>query len=190
MEQIGGIILAGGKSSRMGKDKVFLSYQGKMLIQHSLDLAQAVCAQVLISANGQGFDRFHLPIVRDEIGGCGPIGGIYSTLKHADLGWNFVLSCDTPFVSREVVERLIMNIADFDCIVPIHGSLKEPLVALYHKKANPKIKKFISKGVFKLKVLVTELNTKLVDVSDLVEKDPKLFQNFNFPDDLNFSPVH
>ena len=186
MEQIGGIILAGGKSSRMGKDKAFISNQGKMLINYSLELVQNFCDPVLISANSSAYDSFNLPIIKDEFTGYGPIAGIYSSLKHAENNWNFVISCDTPLVSEEVVRRLIANLGDYNCVVPTHNGHYEPLVALYNKSSLIKMELSIQNGIFKMKVLMDRLKTKFVDVSDLVGNDPDLFRNINSPKDMDY----
>ena len=184
MNRIGGIILAGGKSSRMGEDKAFVEYKGSMLIEYSLQLTKYFCDFIIISANSNNYKGFGYPVVADEFEACGPVGGIYSALKKAESDWNLLISCDTPFVSKALVERLIQNIGNYDCIVPAYGDWNEPLVALYNKSALNKIKSSILKKEYKLKFLIKNLQTKYVDVSDLVNENPNIFKNFNSPNDL------
>ncbi len=184
MKQIGGIILAGGKSSRMGEDKAFVEYKGSMLIEYSLHLATNFCESIIISANSKVYERLGYPVVADEFEARGPIGGIYSALKKAEFDWNLVISCDTPFVTKNVVETLKQNIGNYDCIVPIHNGRTEPLVAFYNKSALKVIEGSIQRKEYKLKLLIKELHTKFVDVSDLVNENPDVFKNFNSPSDL------
>ena len=186
MKRIGGIILAGGKSSRMGQDKAFMKHEGRMLIEYSLHLAKYFCDSIIISANSNMYLRFAYPVVGDEFEACGPVGGIYSALKKAEFDWNLLISCDTPFVTKALVERLIQNIGNYDCIVPAYGDWNEPLVALYNKSALKVIEGSIRGKEYKLKLLIKKLRTKFVNVSDLVNVNPDIFKNFNSPNDLVF----
>jgi len=182
--QITGIILAGGKSKRMGTDKALLKLDGNTLLDKAIDLCKSVCNQVIISSNNPEHKRMGYQVIPDEIEECGPIGGIYSCLKKSETIWNFVLSVDAAFVEPEFLSYLILETGDFNAVVPVHLHGKEPLVALYHKSCLPLVEKQIESASYKMQILLESLNTNYVDAQHWVEKYPKLFYNLNRPKDL------
>lgn len=145
-----GIILAGGKSLRMGTDKASLKLNGKTLLERSIELVQPFCDSLLISSNNSKHERSGFKIISDEIENCDPIGGIYSTLKISEPDWNFIISVDYAFVESDFVQFLISELDDFDAVVPVHSKGKEPLIALYHKNSLPEIEKMLNSGNFKV----------------------------------------
>jgi len=78
---ITGIILAGGKSSRMGKDKGWVLFRKKPLIDYAVELLGGICQSIVISANNSAYDKLGLPVYHDIIPDSGPMGGIYTCLK-------------------------------------------------------------------------------------------------------------
>ncbi|MCK5729950.1 MAG: molybdenum cofactor guanylyltransferase [Draconibacterium sp.] len=182
--QITGIILAGGKSKRMGADKALLKTNGKTLLEQSIELIQPFCNTILISSNNSKHKIFGHKIIHDEISNCGPIGGIYSCLKKSETDWNFVLSVDSVFVESEFIKFLITEIDSISAIVPIHSEGKEPLIALYHKNSLMEFEKMLKLGDFKMYNLINSVNTKWIDSKKWIEKYPQLFHNLNRPEDL------
>jgi len=181
---ITGIVLAGGESSRMGTDKSFVVYRGKYLIEHVIGVLQNHCETVLISANSARYSQFGLKTVPDRYKNCGPAGGIFSALVESETVNNLVVGCDMPFISPELIALLLENAGNSDCVIPVHGGKTEPVVALYRKSALPEIEKCLVEGIFKLHRIIDLLDSKRIDVSTLLEKNPALFRNFNSPDDL------
>ena len=182
--QITGIILAGGKSKRMGTDKASIKLNKKTLLENSVELLRPFCETILISSNNSEHKITETKTVPDEIADCGPIGGVYSCLKESKTDWNFVISVDSALVKLQFVKHLISEIEDFDAVVPIHSKGKEPLIALYNKNCLFEIEKIIRSGDFKMLNLLNSINTKWVDSQNWVEKYPKLFHNINRPEDL------
>lgn len=182
--QITGIILAGGKSSRMGTDKVLLKLNEKTLLEHSIELIRSICDSILISSNNPDHEKFGIEIIPDQIKNCGPIGGIYTGLKKSKTDWNFVISVDSVFVESSFIQYLFSEINDSDAIVPIHKKGKEPLIALYHKNSLPEIEKMIDLGNYKMYNLVNTINSKFINAQSWANKYPKLFHNINRPTDL------
>ena len=182
--QITGIILAGGRSKRMGTDKAFLTLNGKTLLERSIELIQPFCDTILISSNNTAHKKSGYKIIPDEIPDCGPIGGIYSCLKQSETVWNFVISVDSVFVEPEFVKFLISEIEEFDAVVPVHSKGKEPLIALYHKNCLIEIEKMLNLGDFKMHNLINSINTKWIASQNWVNKYPQLFRNLNRPEDL------
>ncbi len=97
-----GIILAGGQSSRMGKEKGLMRWKGKTLIEHAIAILSPLCENIIISANNDHFDSFGYPVVGDLFPGCGPMGGIFSVLTKSETLNNLVIPSDTPFVTPDI----------------------------------------------------------------------------------------
>ncbi len=186
--EVTGIILAGGKSKRMGADKALIRFRGEILIQHAINLLQPVCKPILVSSNNQGHEKFGCPVVPDEILNCGPLGGIYSALKRSTTDWNFVISIDCPFVTEELVHFLSSEIGESDCLIPKHSSGLEPLVAFYHKKSIAKMEASIMGGDFKMHNFIEKADSRIIDVQDYVVRNPLLFKNLNSQEDLLACP--
>ena len=182
--QITGIILAGGKSKRMGADKALLKLNGKTLLERSIELIQPFCKTILISSNNPEHKKFKIETIPDEISDCGPIGGIYTCLRKSETTWNFVISVDSVFVEQEFIKFLISEIDEFSAIVPIHSKGKEPLIALYNKNSLIEFEKMLNLGDFKMYNLINTLKTKWIDSEKWVDKYPQLFHNLNRPKDL------
>ena len=182
--QLTGIILAGGKSSRMGTDKASLEMEGKTLLCRAIEFCQVFCDEVLISSNNQEHKVEELKLVNDEISDCGPMGGIYSCLKQSGSDWNFVLSVDAVFVEKDFVNFLITGIPGFEVVVPIHNGKKEPLIALYHKKLVPDFRSQLESKNYKMHFLLERVKTNFIHSDKWMKQYPKLFYNLNSPEDL------
>jgi molybdopterin-guanine dinucleotide biosynthesis protein A len=182
--EISGFILAGGKSSRMGFDKAFLIVANKPLLQNMIDVIDPFCQSIAISGQNPVYANFHLEIIPDVFSECGPISGLYSVLKHSTTTWNLVVGVDVPFLNKELIQFLISNQGDYDCIIPIHKYGIEPLVGLYNSRIWPVVETQIGDGKFKLSKLLSELNTRYIDCNDLIGKYPKLFRNINNMEDF------
>ncbi len=185
--QINAIILAGGKSKRMGTDKAIIPFKGSTLLEYSVKLWQPLFKSIIISSNNPAHKIQDCTIIPDKIPDCGPIGGIYSCLEASDTDWNFVISVDSPFVSRELVSLLISEIGDYNAVIPVHPNGKEPLIGLYHKNAAVQLKTQIKEGNFKMLFLLEKLNVNFVDAQSQVDENPLLFKNLNRPEDLKTS---
>lgn len=182
--QITGIVLAGGKSTRFGKDKALVQVNGKSLLENAVDICSEFCSTILISSNQRVHQVSEFKIVPDEFPGCGPIGGIYSGLKHSETAWNLVLSVDAPVVEKEFIRYLISMINNSEAVVPVSINGKEPLIALYKKSGLPEIKKRIQDKNYKMHDLLNNLEVKYIDSREWQTKFPQLFHNINRVTDL------
>jgi molybdopterin-guanine dinucleotide biosynthesis protein A len=178
------IILAGGKSSRMGTDKGLMDFRGKKMIEHVLCVAGAIATEILISSSNAGYSQFGFPVYEDIYKNFGPLGGIHSGLSSSHSQWNLVVSCDLPFISREFLLFLLSQDADGNAIVPVHDKMPEPLCALYNKSALPEIESLILNGELKMKHALQKLNTVYVDVPKEKFNAAVLFKNLNSPEDI------
>jgi molybdopterin-guanine dinucleotide biosynthesis protein A len=182
--QITGIILSGGQSTRMGTDKALIQINGKTLLENALEICKPFCSNILISSNNPCHQIGGYKIVPDEFKNCGPIGGIYSCLKHSETDWNFVISVDAAFVEPGFVSFLISEIGEFDTVIPLHDSGIEPLVAMYSKNCLTEMGKMLNSGDYKMRNLLNSVNTKYVESQTWVAQFPKLFRNLNRPEDI------
>ncbi len=177
--KITGIILAGGKSSRMGSDKAFLKLAGKELIDFSLEILEKTCDEIIISSN-KTVDK-KIRVIHDEIKGIGPAGGIYSCLKQSSYDLNIVLSCDMPLIREQTIKKLIGEINDKLVTVPtLDGKNLEPLCAIYHKESLPYFEKKIGKGMYKMQEIIGGIPSNIIDLSSIRDQ----FLNINNPNDF------
>ena len=182
--QITAIILAGGKSKRMGTDKALLEMDGTSLLQKAITLCKELSPEIIISSNNPTHQQFGFPVITDEMKNCGPIGGISSCLKQSKTAWNFVISVDAAFVESDFVDFLFPDADDFDAIVPVHSKGKEPLIAFYNKSSLAKMEEMLQTENYKMHNLLALINTKFIDCEKWLVKYPKLFYNLNRPEDL------
>lgn len=170
-KHITGIILAGGKSSRMGTDKGFLSFNGKTFTQHSIDALSPLVDDIIIVSNDHKYDSFNLKRVEDLIENSGPLAGIYTGLYHSKTNNNIVLSCDIPMIDHIVLEELIQqNTAEVDVTLIESNNKQMPLIALYKKDCIHKCLELLNTGERRLKVLIENLKSKIILLEQPLEK--------------------
>jgi len=182
---ITGIILSGGKSSRMGYEKGLISFNGKKLIEIAVGLFESLNLNILISANNQKYDFLDYPVINDLKSNSGPMGGIYSCMKKAESEWYFIQACDTPFLNVELYQYLFTKRKEFQIIVPDKGkAYYEPLCAIYHASVIPIFEKYIKKGNYRIPDVFENVQFLPVPVNDsLPFYSPCLFNNINSPEE-------
>lgn len=183
-EQFGGIIMAGGKSSRMGTDKGLMTFQGKPMIEYAIELLQPICSGIIISTNQPGYQRYGFQTVPDIYQKCGPVGGLHAALSETKFDHNLVLGCDVPFVESELIELLLSEIGGFDAVVPLHEGGIEPLVAVYRKEMASFFEAQLIERNYTMHEIIRSCKLNLVGVDHLVAKYPRLFYNLNRPGEL------
>nr|WP_319998780.1 molybdenum cofactor guanylyltransferase [uncultured Draconibacterium sp.] len=187
--QITSIILAGGKSKRMGTDKALLELDGRTLLERAINLCRPFSADLLISSNSDFHAGFNYPVIKDEVKNCGPISGIYSCLKQSNTDWNLVLSVDAPFVDTLFLQFLLKESGDFDAVVPFTEKGAEPLIALYNRSCIEKMEQLLDNGDYKMHNLLKSVNTNRVDAQEYLVANKRLFINLNRPEDLESSKL-
>lgn len=182
---ISGIILSGGKSTRMGQDKGLIELNGKPMIQHVIDHIDPICEEVLISANDNAYERFGYPVYPDEINDIGPAGGIISCLKHSTNEKNIIISCDLPYASTHFLRNLLGLSGDYQITIPKSGPYHQPLCAIYSKEVQSVFLECVNKGIFSLKSIIKELRMQVIEQADVDDFDlSKELRNINYPDDV------
>lgn len=175
MSSVTGIILAGGKSRRMGQDKSFISIGGKSLIEIVMDKMLSVFEEVvIITNNASKYEKYiaKVDVRTDVIPECGPLGGIYTGLISTQSSFNFVVACDMPFLNINLLSAMIKKIDSDDAIVVEYGDRIHPLCALYHRNCSEIIKKQIDKGNFKMRDFLKCIKVKKLNETEVKEFDP------------------
>ena len=182
MNKITGIILAGGKSSRMGRDKAFIPFQGKKMIQYSIDAMKEVCPDILICANDPSYELFGYPVVGDNFKNIGPLGGLEAALSVSKTEINLFAPCDSPYLKPGLFIEILKRCEDYDAVVPkLDGGFIQPLAGYYSRKILPEIRQRIRVGDCKMQNLLRTVKTGYIPV-----KDYDMFRNMNRPGDLKF----
>jgi len=187
-EEITGIVLAGGRSSRLGKDKGLCAFKGKSLVSYAIDILKPLCGNLMISANHfpEKYAAFGLPVIPDEVKYIGPMGGVYSCLKKSKTQHNLILSCDTPFVNTDVFRHLLTVVENFQVVCPAHETfLLEPLSAYYNTNVLGDMEEAIRKKEYKMMQFFKRIRFKSVNIDrNLSFFNDYLFLNLNTPGDL------
>ncbi len=182
-----GIVLAGGKSSRMGANKAFIEFGGKRLIEMTVDCLKALFPEVLIIANDPPLYAYlGVKVVSDLIPDSGSLGGIYTGLSAASYPACFFVACDMPFLNAELIKLLVREADGWDAVVPrVRGEL-QPLHAVYAKSCLPLMKESIDASVLKIARFFPKAKVKIIEEPALRTLDPYLFGfiNVNTPLEL------
>ncbi len=186
--EISGIILAGGKSSRMKFNKAFAEIGGRRIIDILVNKFRENFAETIIICNEpQLFSNLGVQVYTDLIPRLGPLSGIHAGLTYAGNDRAFVCGCDTPFVSMEIVEYLLSRLGDHDsAVTEIEGRL-QPTAAVYSRRCLPLLTESLERGWLKLvRLFYEQLDAVVVNESELAAFGDvnELFFNINDVDDL------
>lgn len=162
-KNITGIILAGGKSSRMGTDKGFLLLNHKPFIQYSIEALQPLVSEILIVSDNTKYDTFKLKRINDIKKDAGPVSGIYSGLEASKTEYNLVLSCDIPLITSQALKQLLDAVDDNSEIIQAESNGKSmPLIALYKTSIKNTFKSVLKEDERRLRVVIKGCNYKNV----------------------------
>lgn len=188
--RIGGIVLCGGKSSRMGQPKAWLPFGNETFLQRVVRiLGDVVSPVVVVAAVGQ--DLPPLPadvlVTRDELEALGPVGGLaagFAALR-GQVDAVYVSGCDVPLLKPEVVRYMCRELAENDVAVPIDGQFPQPLAAVYRLSLADKIQSLLESNRLRPVFLWEGARVSTVPVDALRIVDPQLdsFRNANTPED-------
>ncbi|OAI45760.1 hypothetical protein AYO43_07660 [Nitrospira sp. SCGC AG-212-E16] len=187
--EVTGVLLAGGKSRRMGEDKRYLVVGGETLLERGLGVLRSVFQEVLVviaqDSPPVGVDA---RVVRDLVPECGSLGGLYTGLMQATTPCIFVVACDMPFLEEAVIAEFTRRRATADIVMAKLAARLHPMHALYGKQCLPVLEQMIQARQLKIQELVlhTSLRVQYVTETDLLAIDPsgRSFQNVNTPADL------
>jgi molybdenum cofactor guanylyltransferase len=196
---VAGYVLAGGKSTRMGRDKALLQLGGRTggrtMVQRVAEAVEQSAGNATLIGDPAKYGRLGYPVIPDLRQGCGPLAGIESALTHSTCEWNLILACDLANSGTEFLKSLCLQALNlqapnpgtlnpdeaFDCLVPQgpDGRL-QPLCAMYRRVCLAPISRALDQGVRRVTDAVTGLRVFVRTVGDLAP-----FQNLNTPEDWN-----
>ena len=186
-DRVVGVVLAGGKNSRMGgRDKAFLRVNGETIFARTLALMQTCFPQVLVVSNAPSkYADFAVEVIGDELLGLGPLGGLHAALGRIHHPYAFVVACDMPFLRLEPIEFLVTLLHDQEAIVPRWGGDVEPLHAIYATALRPRIAGAIAAGARAFRDFLPRIRVEYVpeSVMQAVAGAEESFCNVNTPEE-------
>jgi len=191
LSSITGVVLAGGQSRRMGKDKRFLEWNGQTFLDRVCGILKDIFEEVIVVGALQDYDCSHLSVryVTDSIPGKGSMGGLYTGLMESTELFSFVVACDMPFLNKDVIRRLCSQPESDVAIVKLPTGV-QPLHARYSKKCGVIVHEMITAGDLRIQGLAQDsrLTVRLIQDSVFDDVDPQRhsFLNMNTPADLEF----
>lgn len=182
------VILTGGKSSRMGRPKALLPFDGEPLIAHVVRKLERIFSEiVVVAAPDQELPPLPVTLARDEIAYQGPVSGIYHGLAAATQPTCFVTSCDAPFLNLALVAHLLSQLRDDDVVVPFWQERFQPLHAVYRTSVAPLLKEQLERGELRPIFLFDKVRTHKIQEEEIAWFDPDglSFLNMNAPADYD-----
>jgi len=173
------VILAGGKSSRMNKNKALCTLGNKTLIEYSINFFSQRNYEVIISGNPKEYEFLDVKTIEDNYKNLGPLAGIEATFRIASYPKIILWSVDTPFINTDLIKQLEYYSADFDIVVPESDGYLQPLNAMYSQSLYKTIKEMLDNNQPYLKDIIRKANTKIIKM----EENALLF-NINTPQEL------
>lgn len=178
-------VLAGGKSSRMGKDKGLVLLKGKPMISYVLDTLGKTKLPVNIIANDGAYRSFGFPVFRDVVTEKGPMGGLLAAFENTEAEVVLLVSCDMPLITSEAIQQML-NLADKNNIIAATVEDRvNPLFALYPVTLKKEVEDRISSGRLKMSDLILENNHTLVP--SISGENPDIFRNVNNVEELKMT---
>lgn len=193
-DQVAAFVLAGGASTRMGRDKALLELGGEPMLVRTGRLAAPHVASVAVVAPAERYAGLGLPLLPDRWPGAGPLGGIATVLNATDADWNLILSCDLPYLNSEWLTWFIPRAANSPAQVVAPESQRglEPLAALYHRACRETLTAAVEKGVRRVSEGLAEVLVERVRASEweALNLPGRLFDNMNTPEDYEEARRH
>jgi molybdopterin-guanine dinucleotide biosynthesis protein A len=182
--QISGLVLAGGSSTRMGRDKAFLELDGRPLIEIVVERMASVCAEVLIVAGDtRPYAGLGVPVVEDRFRGVGVLGGLHAGLEAAAHELTLAVGCDMPFLSLDLLRVFVDWAEGFDVVLLRQGEQVEPLHGAYRRTCLPAMEAAIRARRRRIISFFPCVRVRYVTPDDVIPFDPDLrsFRNVNTP---------
>jgi len=176
------VIIAGGQSRRMRRDKALIEVGGICLIEHVLHALKPLFSEIFINANAPNiYRRFGVPVVHDILPDSGPLGGIHTALTAARSEYVFCVACDMPLLQPPLIRLMQQQVSGYDALVPHTADGFHPLHAIYATRCLVEIEKLLQERLFKVSALFDHIHTKFLEETDIRSVDPELqsFLNLN-----------
>ena len=184
--QITGVILAGGKSRRMGYNKALLQIGNQTIIQRVLaSLKQVTSSQLIVTNFPEEYEFLDLPMKSDILPGKGAFGGIYTGLSVSETPYCLVVACDMPFLNVDLLQYMTQIVQGYDIVIPKHSKGYEPLCAIYAKSCTPHIEKLLKANQLRIIEIFSYVRVREVSESEIknYDVDGWMFFNINTHED-------
>ena len=184
---VGGFVLAGGGSTRMGRDKALLPVGECTLLERVARAVAEAAGNVTIIAPPDRYSQFGFTVVPDQVEGKGPLGGLHTALSRTDSDWNLIVACDMPGITADFLKTLIhaAESSQADCIAPQTPAGFEPLCAVYHRRCRDRAAAALDRNSLKMQDFLCDLHVQPVAVSE-----SGALKNVNTPEDLHRAQAH
>ncbi len=200
MNSVAGVILSGGMSQRMGINKALLKVDDKTLIEILYERISSSFDRIVISTNTPDeYNFINLKKIKDKYPNLGPLSGIHSTLLELDVDKIFVFSCDTPFITTNLINHLLGIKTDELIVVPKAEGIVHHSIGIYSKKLLPIAEQVLSANyvakkiyeekksfIFSMKNFIERVGAEIVDVENEKYYFSDLFFNINTPEDFEY----
>lgn len=178
------ILLAGGKSSRMGSEKGFLVYEKSTFVDRLVEMTKRMTPHVLLSVNAENAQEYaylDIPLVIDVVPDSGPLGGVVSTLREVHTPWFFLISIDAPKVSIAILNNLWERRTGFDAVVYADQNRMHPLVGLYKTHTKTKWEEALRLNKLRLSSILATMHVRQIKADPIIKE---AIQNVNTPQDF------
>lgn len=193
-----GIVLAGGRSRRLGSDKRLLRLwgaAGPTLLERAVATLAPLCSEVVVVLNDpEGWPTLPARLVRDHYADAGPLGGIFTGLQHCRTPFALLVAADMPLLKPELLEAMLRRPRSFDALVPRSpdpGATRnsaglEPLLAIYSRACLPTFAQALEGGERQVSAALAPLDVAIVEGDEIRRHDPEghSFRNINTPEQL------
>ncbi|WP_088243000.1 molybdenum cofactor guanylyltransferase [Calothrix rhizosoleniae] len=190
MKNISALILAGGKSSRMGRDKALVCYQGKPMLKRVYEVAQECTQEVYILTPWCDRYKHILPsdcnYLTESQSGNGPLYGLYQGLKQISTQWILLLACDLPLLKTKIIQKWINDLEQVHeeilAVVPHNSVNWEPMCGFYRHHILPELQSLIQTGGHSFQECFSDIKVQALSITPEVKL---MLHNCNTPEDLN-----
>jgi molybdopterin-guanine dinucleotide biosynthesis protein A len=178
-----GIILAGGKSLRFGRNKAVETIAGMTLIERVVKHLLLITDKIILVTNGGNNDFAEIKSIEsitDIYPGKGPLGGIYTGLHSSHTGANIVVACDMPFLNTPLLEHMVNLLTGYDAVIPRWTNHQiEPLHGIYSINCLPVMKKCLENNRLSISECLKEMQVLYLDEKEFSQFDPEFLSFFN-----------
>ena len=190
ISDVTGVLLAGGKSRRMGADKRFLAVGNRPLLERSCSVLSQIFERVCIVIAQDGpLLEAPIPVVRDLIPSSGSLGGMYTGLHQAATPHIFLAACDMPFIHADLVQYMVDQKDDVDIVLAYWNGRPQPTHAVYSRNCLSVVEGLIRSGDLKLQRLLATPTLRVRQITEdeirKIDPDGRSFLNVNAPSDLD-----
>jgi molybdopterin-guanine dinucleotide biosynthesis protein A len=184
---VSAVILAGGRSSRLGEDKAFLKVDGQTLVERLVERLARLTEEIIIVTNdADKYEHLEATVITDVVPGKAALGGLHSGLRAASNPHSLVVACDMPFLNLSLLRYMQGFAGSYDVVIPRVGEFAEALHAIYGTSCLPHIERQLQSGDLQISHFFPAVRVRYVEQEEIETFDPEhlSFFNINSQEDL------